>query len=215
MDWERARYLMVEQQIRPWNVTDQKVLQRFLDVKREDFVPADKRELALADIELPVGDGARMLAPKIEARFLQEAAIKPTDRVLVVGATTGYLVALAAGLGQEVYGIEQNASLVQFANAALTKAGVKNAQVQQGSAADGQAGLAPFDVILVSGSVADVPAPLLTQLGASGRLILVTGAEPSMSACRVTKSPDGVSSTQKLFEYNLPALLPETVAFAF
>lgn len=215
MDWERARYLMVEQQIRPWNVTDQKVLQRFLDVKREDFVPADKRELAFADIELPIGDGACMLAPKIEARFLQEADIKPTDRVLVVGATSGYLVALAAGLAQKVCGVESRADLVAAANASLKAVGVKNAEVVQGDVLAGLSAQAPFDVILVCGSACEVSGVYEDQLATGGRLIIVLGHAPIMTAVRLTRLLDNAFESEKVFEYSLPRLQQEECVFAF
>ncbi|MBY0446394.1 MAG: protein-L-isoaspartate O-methyltransferase, partial [Burkholderiales bacterium] len=117
MDWENARYLLVEQQIRPWDVLDQKVLNRVLAVKREEFVPADKKELAFVDIELPLANGAQMLAPKMEAKLLQDIDPQVSDKVLVVGAGTGYLMALAAGLVEHVYGVEIDAALVETARA--------------------------------------------------------------------------------------------------
>ncbi|WP_028454714.1 protein-L-isoaspartate O-methyltransferase family protein [Chitinilyticum litopenaei] len=215
MDWDHARYLMVEQQIRTWNVTDMQVLQRFLDVKREDFVPADKKELALADIELPLGDGVFMLAPKIEAKFLQESAIKPTDRVLVIGATTGYLVALAAGLASQVYGVEARGELVEFANAALKNAGIKNAQVVQGDAGAALAGQAPFDLILVCASAPALPQAYIDQLAEQGRLIMVVGEQPVMTARLVTRSAGGAVQERGLFEYNLPAFAAQRAIFAF
>ncbi|MBE9610646.1 protein-L-isoaspartate O-methyltransferase family protein [Chitinilyticum piscinae] len=206
MDWERARYLMVEQQIRTWNVTDLKVLQRFMDVKREDFVPADKRELAFADIELPVGNGRFMLAPKIEGKFLQAASIKPTDKVLVVGAATGYLVALASGLAQQAYGVESDAGLVVAANSSLKAAGIKNAEVLQGDMLSGLAQQAPFDVILISGAFASLPEALKEQLVVSGRILAVLGHIPVKGCTRIVRSSADVWNEEVLFEYPLASL---------
>lgn len=212
MDWERARYLMVEQQIRPWNVTDQKVLQRFLDVKREDFVPADMRELAFADIELPVGDGRFILSPKIEGKFLQAAEIKPTDKVLVIGASTGYLVALAAGLAREVYGLECRADLVKAANNSLMLAGIKNAEVVLGDLEVGLALYAPYDVVLVGGSVTQMPEVYSEHLLDGGRVLMVTGVAPVCVAQLYVK---GDAATKQLFEYSLPSIISESARFAF
>ncbi|XZG70777.1 protein-L-isoaspartate O-methyltransferase family protein [Chitinibacteraceae bacterium HSL-7] len=207
MDWDKARYFLVEQQIRPWNVLNQDVLQRFLDVKREDFVPEDKKNLALVDTELPLPGGACMLAPKVEGRFLQEAAIQPTDRVLVVGAGTGYLMALAAGLATEVVGIELDPALKAMAEQNLLRAGIKNASVELGDGSHGVAGKAPFNVIIVTGSAAEVPAALKDQLAVGGRLIMVVGHEPIMAATLLTRIEAEAWREEKRFEYNLPRLV--------
>ncbi|UXY15559.1 protein-L-isoaspartate O-methyltransferase [Chitiniphilus purpureus] len=215
MDWEHARYLLVEQQIRPWDVLDQRVLQRVLDVKREDFVPADKRNLAFVDTELPLGHGASMLSPKVEARLVQEVELKPTDRVLVVGAGTGYLMALAAGLCQVVYGVEIEPALKQLAEENLLRAGIKNAHVELGDGLRGLSAKAPFDAIIVTGSLAGMPAALQEQLAVGGRLIAVIGALPIMSATLYTRVDQAAWRSEKLFEYNLPRLVGQDVASAF
>lgn len=215
MDWEHARYLLVEQQIRPWDVLDQKVLDRVLTVKREDFVPADKRALAFVDSELPIGHDATMLAPKVEARFLQEVELQPADKVLIAGAGTGYLMALAAGLAANVYGIEIEPALASQAEANLAAAGVRNTRVIVGDAVHGLTEQAPFDVIIATGSFASVPATLKDQLAVGGRLIAIVGELPIMSATLVKRVDHGAFSEEKLFEYNLPRMKNAPVAPAF
>ncbi|AZN38225.1 protein-L-isoaspartate O-methyltransferase [Iodobacter ciconiae] len=217
MDWENARYLLVEQQIRPWDVLDQKVLNRVLAVKREDFVPADKKELAFVDIELPLGNGTQMLAPKMEAKLLQDIDPQPSDKLLVVGAGTGYLMALAAGLVAHVYGVEIDAAQADTARANLAAAGIKNATVTQGDALAAAQVQGPFNAIIVTGSLVEVPALLKDQLAVGGRLIAVVGELPIMSATLVSCVDKGSFGFRKLFEYNLPRLknVAEKTAFTF
>ncbi|SMC29963.1 protein-L-isoaspartate(D-aspartate) O-methyltransferase [Andreprevotia lacus DSM 23236] len=205
MDWDRARYLMVEQQIRPWDVLDSKVLQRLFDVKREEFVPADKKELAFVDVALPLPNGNSMLEPKLEARLLQDVELKASDRVLVVGAGTGYLVALAAGLAKQVIGVEIDLDLKHAAEANLLRAGIKNARIEEGNGLAAANPGAPFDAIILTGSVAEVPVVLREQLADGGRLIAIVGELPIMSAVRVTRAGAAFGDT-KLFEFNLPRL---------
>ncbi|AOY00658.1 protein-L-isoaspartate O-methyltransferase [Jeongeupia sp. USM3] len=210
MDWERARYFLVEQQIRPWHVLDPKVLDRVMAVKREDFVPQDKRALAFVDTELPLPCGGQMLAPKIEARFAQEALLKPTDKVLVIGAASGaYLIGLVAGLCAQVYGIDDSADKVAFAQQGVQWAGVKNARIEQVSDLLNYTGQAPYDAIIVCGSFDVLPAALKNMLSGNGRIIAVTGEEPIMQAVRAV-----VGGSNPLFEYTLPRLLPVRPAFA-
>lgn len=215
MDWERARYFLVEQQIRPWDVLDQQVLQRFLDVKREDFVPEDKKNLAFVDTELPLGNGACMLAPKVEGRLLQEVGLKPADRVLVVGAGTGYLMALAAGLAAEVHGVEIDPALKAAAEQNLLRAGIKNAHVELADGSQGFAAKAPYDVIIVTASLDAVPQVLKDQLAVGGRLIAVVGNLPIMSAVLETRVEEGAWRSEKRFEYNLPRLVEQRPVFSF
>lgn len=206
MDFEKARYFMVEQQIRPWNVSDKAVLARLLEVKREDFVPEALKNLALADVALPLAVGVKMLEPKLEARLLQEAQLQETDRVLIVGAGSAYLMALAAGLANHVYGIEIQAALHDLAVANLARAKVRNVTVEVG---DGLAGLpaqAPFDAIILTGSVAEVPVVLQEQLALGGRLVAVVGHAPVMQAQRMVCTAPGQYATTAVFEYDIPRL---------
>ncbi|WP_373976020.1 protein-L-isoaspartate O-methyltransferase [Chitinibacter sp. SCUT-21] len=204
MDWEKARYFLVEQQIRPWNVLDSAVLERILNTRREDFVPQDKKELAFVDVELPLGNGALMLAPKVEARLLQEVALKTTDKVLIVGAGTAYLAALAAGLCAQLVVIEADTKQAEQTNAALKVAGIKNVSIEVGTTLTSKQG--PFDAIIAASSFDAVPAELTAQLVAGGRLITVLGEEPIMHAVVVTVDGAGKQVSREVFDYNLPRL---------
>jgi protein-L-isoaspartate(D-aspartate) O-methyltransferase len=213
MDWEKARYLLVEQQIRPWNVLDSKVLDRVLNTRREDFVPADKKELAFVDVELPLGNGQLMLAPKVEARLLQEVALKPSDKVLIVGAGTAYLIALAAGLCAQVVAIEADTKQAEQTNAALKAAGIKNVSIEVGNNVTSKQG--PFNAIIAAASFDAVPAELTGQLVTDGRLIAVLGQEPMMHAAVVTVENGGDLAVREVFDYNLPRLSFAAEVFVF
>jgi protein-L-isoaspartate(D-aspartate) O-methyltransferase len=212
MDWEKARYLLVEQQIRPWNVLDSKVLERVLNTRREDFVPADKKELAFVDVELPLGNGQLMLAPKVEARLLQEVALKDADKVLIVGAGTAYLTALAAGLCAQVVVIEADTKQAELTNAALKAAGIKNVSIEVGATLTSKQG--PFDVIIAAASFDAVPAELMQQLSVEGRLIAILGQEPIMHATLFVQGKTAVKPKQ-VFDYNLPRFRVNALQFAF
>ena len=166
----QARYNMIEQQIRPWNVLDADVLDLLAVVRREDFVPPAYRSLAFMDIEVPllgndaeeaVRKGHSMLQPRVEARVLQDLRILPTDRVLEIGAGSGYMAALLAARAERVVSLEINAELAEMARENLRDAGVQNADVRQGDGARDAIPDGPFDVIVLSGSVAEVPSHLL------------------------------------------------------
>lgn len=203
MDWENARYLLVEQQIRPWNVLNQAILERVLQTRREDFVPVDKKELAFVDVELPLRNGTLMLAPKVEARFLQEIDLKPSDRLLIVGPGAAYLTALAAGLCSQVILIESDAIQAEFITTQLKAAGIKNARVEVSNAMDAHAN-APFDAIIATASFAAIPVKLEQQLAEHGRLIAVIGEEPMMHATLVTAGAK--PEIRQVFDYNLPRM---------
>lgn len=205
MDWEKARYFMVEQQIRPWDVLDPTVLDLLFKVRREEFVPQDKRDLALVDMELPLGNGQKMWQPKLEARVVQELMITSSDRVLEIGTGTGYLTALMASLASQVTSVEINAEQAEVAVANLKKAGIRNAKVVVGDASLGWNAPTTFDVIVVGASLPVVPDELKNQLAVGGRLFVVSGDLPIMSGTLITRSTEGFSST-KLFETVLPQL---------
>ena len=181
MNIEQARFNMIEQQIRPWDVLDPGVLELLAIVKREDFVPAVYRALAFVDTEVPLasstGGQQCMLAPKVEARLLQELAVHKHERVL-----------------------EIDAELARFAAANLKRAGVMNATVVQADGAVGWPGEAPFDVIVLSGSVAEVPDALLAQLKVGGRLSAIVGFEPVMRAVLITRNGDRGLERRVLFD---------------
>ena len=200
MDMERARFNMIEQQIRPWDVLDPAVLNLLSEVKREDFVPPVCKPLAFTDVELPLGNGATMLEPKVEARLLQEVAVKNTDKVLEIGTGSGYMAALLAARAEYVVSVEIDATLAATARQNLTNAGVANVAVETGDASRGWPTKAPYDVIVVSGSLPALPNELLQQLKVGGRLVAIVGTSPVMSAQLVTRTGEMTFNTVNLFE---------------
>lgn len=206
MNIEQARFNMIEQQIRPWEVLDPQVLDLLFVVKREDFVPAAYRNLAFADMEIPVGSGQVMLAPRVEARLLQELGIKKTDKVLEIGTGSGYMAALLAARAEHVITIESRPELAAFARENLERADVTNVTVEVGDGANGWTQRAPYDAIIVSGSLPVLPSALLKQLRVGGRLAVIVGEAPVMEAQLITCSTEGVYNTVNLFETVVPAL---------
>ena len=217
MNFEQARFNMIEQQIRPWDVLDQSVLDLLASVKRENFVPEAYKALAFADMELPIGHGQVMLAPKIEARILQELGVKPQDKVLEIGAGSGYMAALLAARGEYVTSLEIIPELAERARANLAREGVGNVRIETADGAQGFAAGAPYDVIVVSGGIPAIPAVLLAQLRVGGRLAAFVGAPPVMRAQLVTCTAEGVFSTVNLFETVVPPLrnFPAAPDFSF
>ena len=206
MNIEQARFNMIEQQIRPWDVLDLNVLDLLARVRREDFVPPAYKALAFVDAEVPLGHGQVMLAPKVEARLLQEAQVQRHERVLEIGAGSGFMAALLAHRAQSVIALERIGALAAMATANLRRGGVLNASVRE---MDGKAGLpgdGPFDVIMLSGSVAEVPQALLDQLKIGGRLLTIVGQEPVMRAVRITRLSDTALQSQDLFDTVAPRL---------
>ena len=199
-DVERARFNMVEQQIRPWEVLDQQVLDLLLRVHREDYVPPECRTLAFADMEIPLGHGEKMLSPKIEARILQELRIAPTDRVLEVGTGSGYMTALLASLAAHVYSVDIVPEFAQSAAAKLRAHGIQNITVETGDAARGWDKRSPYDVIVVTGSMPVLPPAFQNSLQPGGRLFVVVGEPPLMEARLVTCISRGVFNAMDVFE---------------
>ncbi len=206
MNIEQARFNMIEQQIRPWEVLDPQVLDLLFVVKREDFVPAAYRNLAFADMEIPIGSGQVMLAPRVEARLLQELGIRKTDKVLEIGTGSGYMAALLAARAEHVVTIESRRELADFARQNFERAGITNVTLEVGDGANGWSQRAPYDAIVVSGSLPVLPASLLKQLRVGGRLAAIVGTAPVMEAQLVTCSAEGVYNTVNLFETVVPAL---------
>ena len=206
MNIEQARFNMIEQQIRPWEVLDQQVLDLLFVVKREEFVPPAYKALAFADMEIPLGQGQVMLAPKVEARLLQELTIKKTDKVLEIGAGSGYMAALLAARAEHVVTVESNVGLAETARQNLAKAGVNNVTVEVGDGARGWSQRGPYDVIIVSGSLPQLPAELLKQLRVGGRLAVIVGEAPVMEAQLITCTAEGSYNTVNLFETVVPAI---------
>ena len=211
MNIELARFNMIEQQIRPWDVLDAGVLELLAVVRREDFVPAAYRALAFVDTEVPLptttGATQAMLAPRVEARLLQELAVHKHERVLEVGAGSGFMASLLAHKAQHVITLEIDPDLARFARANLQRAGVMNATVVEADGANGWRSEAPFDVIVLSGSVPELPEALLAQLKSGGRLVAIVGHEPVMRAVLVTRNSEAGLNRQVLFDTVAPRLL--------
>jgi protein-L-isoaspartate(D-aspartate) O-methyltransferase len=208
---------MIEQQIRPWNVMDPAVLDLLTQVKREDFVQLAHKSVAFADMALPLPGGQHMLAPRVQARLVQDAAIKPTDKVLEIGTGSGYTTALLAKLAQRVISLEINAEVADMARANLHRASIHNAEVRQTDGSQGAAADAPFDVILLGGSVAEIPQALLAQLKLGGRLVAIVGEEPIMHAQVVTRTSESNFTSEDKWDDNAPRLLnfPQPSSFKF
>jgi len=223
MNFEQARFHMIEQQIRPWEVLDTQVLSLLAVVKREDFVPLAHKSLAFADLELPLPPGTHpsqcMLSPKVEARLLQDLGVQKHEKVLEIGAGSGYMAALLAHRAQQVVTLEIEPSLAAMARANLQKAGVYNAQVfeRDGSLPLGSDLGGPFDVIVLSGSVAEVPEPLKAQLKVGGRLAAIVGTDPVMCATILTRVSDSAWRMTQDWETMAPRLqgFAEPSAFSF
>ncbi len=207
MNFEQARFNMIEQQIRPWNVLSDQVLHLLSVVKREDFVPLAHKALAFVDMEIPLGHGQRMLAPRLEARLLQDAVVKKHEKVLEIGAGSGYLTALLAHQAQRVIAFEIEPELAAMARANLQKAGVHNAEVRQADGTGGAAAEGPFDVIVLGGCVAEVPQNLLSQLKVGGRLLAIVGQDPVMRATIISRTGEAEFSTSQPWDSSAPTLL--------
>ena len=198
MNLELARFNMIEQQIRPWDVLDASVLHLLAVVKREDLVPLAHQALAFVDMEIPLkapaDDAMRlgqcMLAPRVEARMLQDLAVQKHEKVLEIGTGSGYMAALLAHRAQRVITLEIDADLAAQARVNLSKAGIHNAEVRHADGSKGAPVEGPFDVIMLSGSVTEVPPALLAALKTGGRLAAIVGEEPMMRATFVTRLSD-------------------------
>lgn len=221
MNIEKARFFMIEQQIRPWDVLDQDVLDLLVVVKREAFVPLAYRALAFADSEIPLPHGENMMTPKLEARILQELAIKKHENVLEIGSGSGYLAALLAYKARHVTTVEIEPELKALAQKNLAEYGISNVDVFEGDGAQGYAGAnqpnAPYDVIVVSGSLPVVPDGLLAQIKVGGRMFVIVGNAPAMTAQIITRVSDISYDTVNLFETCLKplrnALVPSQFKF--
>jgi protein-L-isoaspartate(D-aspartate) O-methyltransferase len=206
MNFEQARSNMVEQQIRTWEVLDQAVLDLLYAVPREDFVPPAYRTLAFTDMEIPIGEAEKMMAPKLEARTVQAVAPRKSERVLEVGTGSGYLTALLAHRAAHVHSVEIRPALAAFGRANLERHGADNVTLEIGDAARGWPTRAPYDVIVLTGSTPVLPKALLEQLSPGGRLFAVVGEGPVMVARLVTCSAPGALRSVELFDTLLAPL---------
>jgi protein-L-isoaspartate(D-aspartate) O-methyltransferase len=221
MDLEQARFNMIEQQIRTWDVLDPEVLDLLFVVRREEFVPAAYRSLAFADLEIPLGGstipGPRMWQPKLEARALQELRLKPTDDVLEIGTGSGYLSALLASTSARVLSVEIDPKLADAAAARLSAHDFANVQIDIGDASRGWSPDMSFDAIVITGSTPILPDSIVAQLKPGGRLFAIVGNEPAMHGRLVTRDPTGEIISRDLFETVVAplvnALSPERFVF--
>lgn len=217
MNFEKARFNMVEQQIRPWEVLDFDVLDLLMSVRREEFVPEAYKSLALSEAEIPLGHGASMLIPVIEGKILQAIQVKRSDKVLEVGAGSGYFAALLAARADWVRTVEIEPALVTMAHENLKRYGVENVIVEEGDAICGWPSNAPYDLIVVSGGVPFIPETLLQQIKVGGRLFAFVGEPQLMTATLVTQVSEGNFRTESLFENAVPMMrnAPQKSQFKF
>jgi protein-L-isoaspartate(D-aspartate) O-methyltransferase len=231
MNYEQARFNMIEQQIRPWEVLDSQVLSLLALVKREDFVPRAHEALAFADLEIPLTQhlekfpGQCMLSPKVEARTLQDLAVQKHETVLEIGTGSGYMAALLGHRAQQVTTLEIDGDLAQIARANLQRAGLYNVEVRTADASDlltakaanGNGLNTVFDVIVLSGSVESVPPQLLGLLRLGGRLSAIVGNEPMMRSTLITRVGEAAWHTTEAWDTVVPRLrnFPEPSRFTF
>lgn len=216
-DTEKLRFNMIEQQIRPWDVLDDRILKLLAGLRREDFVPEPYRAQAFVDMELPLGEGEFMWPPRLEARAVQALDLKPDDRVLEIGTGSAYVTALLASLAAEVVSVELNPVLAEKAAAQIAAHGFTNIVLRQGDAAQDWAGDGDFDAILLTGSTPVLSAALLSRLRPGGRLFALVGEAPVMQAHLYTCAAPGQYHVDALFETGVPALknAPQPERFKF
>jgi protein-L-isoaspartate(D-aspartate) O-methyltransferase len=217
MDFEQARFNMIEQQIRTWEVLDPQVLDLLFEVKREDFVPPGHRELSFADLEVPIGHGEAMMQPKVEARIVQELNVQPLEKVYEVGTGSGYLTALLAHRARHVTSAEIHPDLKARAAASLKAAGIDNVLLVEGDSAAAPLAESAFDVIVVTGSMPILPQSFLDRLNPGGRLFAVLGDLPVMKAVIVRQPVAGSFQQVELFETLVKPLVnaPQPSRFRF
>jgi len=207
LNFEQARFNMIEQQVRPWDVLDDRVLRALAEVPREKFVPERYQSLAFSDISIPLDHGQAMMPPKIEGRLLQALAIKPGDRVLEVGTGSGYLTACLAHLGGQVHSVDIFESFVQEAEPKLAPAYAGKFTLETRDAAAGWDQPGVFEAIAVTGSLPVLHRGFHEALALGGRLFVVVGKPPVMQALLVTRTGGSTWDQESLFETSLPALV--------
>ena len=206
MDFERARFNMVEQQIRPWEVVNPEVRRLLMAVRREDYVPPGMRSLAFADIEVPLPCGQVMLRPPIEGRILQAVGVSRVGSALEIGTGSGYFAALLSTHANRVFTVEIEPELAQLARNNFARNGIHNVTVEEGDASGGWFAQAPYDEIIVSGGLPELPKELLAQLKPGGRLFVFTGKTPVMKAHRIVRIDESALQDYPLFETAVPML---------
>lgn len=205
MNLDQERFFMVEQQIRPWDVLDPKILDLLMDTPRHLFVDSGNEELAYMDIELPIGEGEAMMAPKVEGRLLQALDIDENDNVLEIGTGSGYLTALMASLGKTVTTVEIHENIQATAKKRLTN--YENIDFQIGDGSQDWPDGKEYDVIVLTGSVTDIPKAYKNKLTLGGRLVVISGEAPAMEAQVITRISNQEWEIESLFETDLKPLI--------
>lgn len=214
---DKAHHNMIEQQIRPWEVLDMRVLDLLARMPRDQFVPEAYQALAFSDIEVPYGDGQAMMAPRVEGRLLQALNLQDSDKVLEIGTGTGFLAACLASMAGSVVSYEIDASLLEAAQSRLQAAGINNVELRSGDALQAEIDGAPFDAIAVTGSLPEIPQGLKELLAVGGRMFVVSGNAPAMMASLVTRIDEQNWREEPLFETQLARLAncEEPTSFRF
>ena len=209
MNTDQARFNMIEQQIRPWDVLDPHVLNLLAALPREDFVPETHRALAFCDLEIPLTDdpdGPRMMKPNLEGRILQTLSPEPGEDVLEIGAGSGYLTACLAQLGGRVTTVEIDPTLAETAHDRLRARGIRNVTVQTGDARHGWGNGKRYDVIAVTGAGYELTPAYKDMIAVGGRMFIITGTHPNMEAQRITRPSENQWRSESLFETDLAYL---------
>ncbi len=207
MDVERARFNMIEQQIRPWDVLDSRVLDLLNEFRREDFVPESYRALAFADVNIPLPHGQTMMQPKMEARLVQELTLSGREKVLEIGTGSGYMTGLLAHLSASVDTVDIFPDFLEQAREKLAAHGLNNINYFEGDAAKGWQGSEPYDAIIITGSMPRLPESYKSNLTLNGRLIAIVGESPVMEAVLVRRLERNSWQQISLFETDLPPLV--------
>ena len=207
IELQKARFNMIEQQIRPWDVLDQRVLDLLDRIPRENFVPKQFRNLAYADISIPLGHDQVMMTPKLEARVIQTLDIRPGDNILEIGTGSGYLTSLLAKLGRHVYSVDIFPEFLDGARRKLADHDIDNISLTEGDAARGWNKDGPFDIIVITGSLPILPDSFAQTLRPAGRLLAFVGQPPVIEATLITRTGDRDWTREALFETDIPALL--------
>jgi len=215
MNFDLARSNMIEQQIRPWDVPDQSVLELISELHREDFVPDEYRRLALSDTRIPLAHGQVTMTPKVEARLLQALEIKPEDKILEIGTGCAYLTALLAKSGHHVLSIDIHPEFTVQAESKLQQHDIHNVTLESGDAVHGWQQSSPYDVIVFTGSVPFLEESIQQQLQPGGRMFVITGQSPVMEARLIKRISENDWQNEILFETDLPALEGATQVEAF
>lgn len=215
LSYENARFNMVEQQVRPWEVLDSKVLALVGSLPREKFVPDNYKGLAYADIEVPLGDGQKMMFPRVEGRLLQALDLQPSDTILEIGTGSGYLTACLAKMGDNVISQDINPAFTEQARTRLADLGIENIQLRTTDSLKDDVDSGRFDAIAVTGSLPFIPDDLKARLNIGGRMFIVTGDSPAMTAYLVTRTSENEWEKEGLFETDIIRLINAPVIRKF